>query len=92
MEDVVPRINSNQKLMIKYLINGESHSKPLNDESWMQWINGLQHDNILDTVLTNDDGTPAFSDQAAELTIAWYFFDGVRIQANKTKRERISEK
>ena len=67
MEDVAPRINLNQKFMIKYLIHGEWHSKPLNDESWMQLINGLY---IFDAVLTNDDGTPAFSDQAAELTIA----------------------
>ena len=53
MEDVAPRINSNQKLIIKYFINGEWNSKPLNDESWMQLINGLQHDNIFDAVLKN---------------------------------------
>ena len=35
----------------------------------MLLINGLQHDNRFDAVLTND-GMPVFSDQAVELTIA----------------------
>ena len=91
MEDVAPRINSNQKLMIKYLINGEWHSKPLNDESWMQLINGLQHDNIFDAVLTNDDGTPVFSDQAAELTIAWYFFDALEFKQIRPKEKEYKK-
>ena len=46
----------------------------------MQLINGLQHDNIFDAVLPNEDGTPVFSDQAADLTIAWHFFDALELK------------
>ena len=41
----------------------------------MQLINGLQNDNIFDAVLTNEDGTPVFSDLDVEFTIPWYFFE-----------------
>ena len=70
LEYVAPQIPANQKLMIRYFIDGLWHGKPFNDESWMQLINGLQNDNIFDAVFTNEDGTPVFSDQAVELAMA----------------------
>ena len=91
MEDVAPRINANQKLMIRYLIDNEWHSKPLNDESWTQLINGLQHDNIFDCVLTNEDGTPVFSDQAADLKPAWYFFDALEFKQIIPKKKEYKK-
>ena len=53
----------------------------------MQLINGLQHDNIFDAVLTNDDGTPVFCDQTVELTIAWYFFDTLEFKQIEPKEK-----
>ena len=91
MEDVAPRINANQKLMIRYLVDNQWHSKPLNDESWMQLINGLQHDNIFDAVLTNEDGTPIFSDGNVDLKPAWFFFDALQFKQITPKKKEYKK-
>ncbi len=81
MEEVAPRINANQhEFIIRYLINGEWHSKPLKDDTLAQLITGLQNDNVFDIVLENADGTPIFSDTDISLTTIWYYFDALEFK------------
>ncbi len=56
----------------------------------MLLINGLQHDNRFDAVLTND-GMPVFSDQAVELTIAQYFFDALEFKQIRPKEKEYKK-
>ncbi len=90
MDEVAPRINANQhEYIIKYLVNDEWHSKPLNDETFTQLIKGLNNENIFDCVMTeNSDGTPIFSDAKTDIDFIWYYFEVLEFtQIQKKKKE-----